>query len=72
MGNAIIGDIRDSLLLKEIFAAHNIAAVIHFAGYAYVGESVKHPARYCNNNMAGTRSVARGGIQSKNRHTTPM
>ena len=53
----VLGDIRDSLLLKQLFTTYDIAAVIHFAGYAYVGESVKHPAKYYNNNMAGTISL---------------
>ena len=36
----IIGDICDRALLDQVFETRQIAAVIHFAAYAYVGESV--------------------------------
>ena len=39
----IIGDTNDRSLLNQIFAEHQIAAVMHFAAYAYVGESVTAP-----------------------------
>ena len=50
----IVGDISDRSLLDRIFAEHQIAAVMHFAAYAYVGESVSNPANYYRNNVAGT------------------
>lgn len=53
----IVGDISDRALLQDIFATHTIAAVIHFAAYAYVGESVKDPAKYYRNNVAGTLTL---------------
>ena len=53
----IVGDISDRPLLDNLFATHNIAAVIHFAAYAYVGESVKDPAKYYKNNVAGTLTL---------------
>ncbi len=36
---------------------YNPTAVMHFAAYAYVGESVKNPAKYYRNNVAGTLSL---------------
>ncbi|CND95112.1 UDP-glucose 4-epimerase GalE [Yersinia kristensenii] len=48
------GDIRDRALLDQIFAAHPIHAVIHFAGLKAVGESVSKPLEYYNNNVFGT------------------
>ncbi len=51
------GDIRDSSLLDEIFSRHKPEAVIHFAAYGYVGESVTDPAKYYQNNVAGTLSL---------------
>jgi UDP-glucose 4-epimerase len=48
------GDIRDRGLLERIFAAHNIAAVMHFAGLKAVGESCRQPLRYHDNNVAGS------------------
>ena len=50
----IEGDTQDRQLLDQIFARHAIAAVMHFAAYAYVGESVQHPTKYYRNNVNGT------------------
>ena len=47
-------DILDKEALNKIFDAHNIEAVIHFAGYKAVGESVQKPIEYYHNNMTGT------------------
>lgn len=53
-GKFIKGDIFDSELLDKIFTEHKIDAVLHFAAFAYVGESVEKPAIYYRNNVAGT------------------
>ena len=50
----IVGDISDRPLLDKLFASRNIAAVMHFSAYAYVGESVTDPAKYYRNNVIGT------------------
>ena len=50
----IVGDIADRFLLEQIFAENNIQAVMHFAAFAYVGESVADPAKYYRNNVVGT------------------
>jgi len=50
----IVGDISDRSLLDNLFASRNIAAVMHFSAYAYVGESVTDPAKYYRNNVIGT------------------
>ena len=47
-------DIRDEEKLGEVFAAHNIEAVIHFAGLKAVGESCRMPVEYYDNNVGGT------------------
>ncbi len=47
-------DILDKEALNKIFDAHEIEAVIHFAGYKAVGESVQKPIEYYHNNMTGT------------------
>ncbi|GHA03418.1 UDP-glucose 4-epimerase GalE [Arenicella chitinivorans] len=46
-------DLRDANALDAIFQAHDIAAVIHFAGLKAVGESVADPVRYYDNNVQG-------------------
>jgi UDP-glucose 4-epimerase len=53
----IVGDISDRALLDQIFATYEIAAVMHFAAYAYVGESVSLPAKYYRNNAFGTLTL---------------
>jgi UDP-glucose 4-epimerase len=50
----VVGDIGDKDLLAKIFSSHKIDAVMHFAAYAYVGESVVDPAKYYQNNVVGT------------------
>jgi len=49
-----MGDIRDSELLDRIFSEQPIDSVIHFAGLKAVGESVREPLRYYDNNVGGT------------------
>lgn len=51
------GDTNDRPLLDQLFATHDIAAVMHFAAYAYVGESVSEPAKYYQNNVVGTLTL---------------
>lgn len=49
-----IGDLADEKRLKEVFEKYPIDAVMHFAAYAYVGESVREPAKYYRNNICNT------------------
>ena len=53
------GDIRDAGLIQRVLEQHPIDAVIHFAGLKAVGESVREPLRYYDNNVAGTVNVLR-------------
>jgi UDP-glucose-4-epimerase GalE len=46
------GDIGDHALLRELFEEHSFSAVVHFAAYAYVGESVTNPLKYYRNNTS--------------------
>ena len=48
------GDACDKELLNKIFGEHNIDAVIHFAGFKAVGESVTKPLMYYHNNLLST------------------
>lgn len=56
-GTLYHGDLRDPSLLDNIFRQHKIEAVIHFAAYSLVGESVTHPLDYYENNVLGTHSL---------------
>jgi len=53
----IVGDTRDRALLDQLFQTRPISAVMHFAAYAYVGESVSNPAKYYHNNVVGTLTL---------------
>ncbi len=46
------GDIGDRALVRRIVQEHGVQSCIHFAAFAYVGESVEEPARYFENNVA--------------------
>lgn len=56
-GRLIEGDLHDGARLAAAFRDHQIDAVMHFAAYAYVGESVTDPAKYYRNNIIGTISL---------------
>lgn len=53
----INGDISDRALLDRLFATYPIAAVLHFAAYMAVGESVTNPSEYYRNNVVGTLTL---------------
>ena len=50
-------DICDRAAMEKIFAEEHIDAVIHFAGYKAVGESVRKPVEYYTNNLTGTLTL---------------
>jgi UDP-glucose 4-epimerase len=56
-GRLIEGDLSDRGKLAAVFAEKKIDAVMHFAAFAYVGESVTDPAKYYQNNIVGTLSL---------------
>ena len=60
------GDIRNRSLLRQIFQQHSITTVMHFAGLKAVGESVREPIKYYDNNVSGSlilaEEMAKAGI----------
>lgn len=56
-GKLYIGDLRDKEILNKIFTENNIEALIDFAAYSLVGESMTEPLKYFNNNVYGTISL---------------
>src|SRR5215831_9879871 len=50
-------DLSDRASLAQIFHEYRIAAVIHFAAFAYVGESMRAPAEYFRNNVVNTLNL---------------
>ena len=67
-GELEIGDIRDGARLDAAIARHRPVAVLHFAALIEVGESVKAPGRFYDNNVAGAiiliEAARRGGIEA--------
>ena len=53
-GPLVRGDIGDRAVLDHLFSTYKPVAVLHFAAFAYVGESVVSPDKYYRNNVAGT------------------
>ena len=63
-GLFIEGDMADTDLLDQIFTTHSIDAVMHFASYLEVSESVADPLKYYKNNVAGTLNL----LEAMRRH----
>lgn len=65
-GECIEGDLGDAALLDRVLSNYAIGAVMHFAAYSLVGESVVAPARYYRNNVAKTQvlldALVRNGV----------
>ena len=70
-GQAVVcqrGSVADAALVQALIAQHHVAAVVHFAGFKAVGESVQQPLKYFANNIGGTVSLLQA-MQSSNCRT---
>ncbi|RKZ60373.1 MAG: UDP-glucose 4-epimerase GalE, partial [Gammaproteobacteria bacterium] len=56
-GEFVEGDMGDDKVLDEIFKIGDIDAVMHFAGFIQVGESVSNPSMYYHNNVVNTHTL---------------
>jgi UDP-glucose-4-epimerase GalE len=56
-GPFVKGDLSDSELVGRVLTEHKVTSVIHFAAYAYVGESVSNPRKYFHNNVVNTLNL---------------
>ncbi|MDW6018305.1 UDP-glucose 4-epimerase GalE [Vibrio plantisponsor] len=56
-GDFILGDLSDVEQIRLIFKRYKIDAVMHFAAFAYVGESVAEPKKYYHNNVLATLNL---------------
>lgn len=56
-GRFVHGDIADRLVLDKVFSENRFDAVMHFASFIQVGESVQDPAKYYQNNVANTLNL---------------
>jgi UDP-glucose-4-epimerase GalE len=53
----IVGDLANVAQLDQVVVGHRIEAVVHFAAFTYVGESVRDPGRYYQNNLVNTLNL---------------
>jgi len=58
------GDLSEQQRLDHVLVMHRIEAVVHFAAFAMVGESVTHPAKYYQNNLVNTLNL----LEAMRRH----
>ena len=63
-GEFIVGDLSNIEQLRLIFKKYPIQAVMHFAAFAYVGESVKDPQRYYLNNVKNTLNLLQAMLEN--------
>ena len=56
-GPLVVGHLHDKDALRQAILTHNVDAVVHFAAFAYVEESVKAPSLYFHNNVVGSLNL---------------
>ncbi|MGJ5207779.1 UDP-glucose 4-epimerase GalE [Bradyrhizobium sp. HKCCYLR20261] len=59
-GPLVVGDIADSIKVASTIRQYDVRAVMHFAAWSAVGESVADPQKYYLNNVAGTLGLLQG------------
>jgi UDP-glucose 4-epimerase/UDP-arabinose 4-epimerase len=59
-GPLVVGDIQDSAAIASVIRENNVQAVMHFAAFSAVGESVADPQKYYINNVGGTLALLQG------------
>ena len=58
------GDLADRAALDGVFATHHIDAVMHFASYTLVGESMEQPFKYIGDNVTNGLNLLRAAVQA--------
>jgi UDP-glucose-4-epimerase GalE len=53
----VVGDLKETDRLDQVLVERRIEAVVHFAAFAFVGESVREPAKYYQNNLVNTLNL---------------
>ena len=53
----IVADLLDQVTITDVLRSNRVEAVMHFAAFAYVGVSVREPAKYYHNNIVGTLAL---------------
>jgi UDP-glucose-4-epimerase GalE len=67
-GELVEADIVDTAAVRAALRRHEISAVMHFAAFLDVGESVREPAKYYRNNVTGALSVLEAMAAESVRH----
>jgi UDP-glucose 4-epimerase len=67
-GTFVLGDLADRDGLEALFRANPITAVMHFAAYTYVEESITFPEKYYQNNVANTLNLLNAMVEHGVRH----
>jgi UDP-glucose-4-epimerase GalE len=62
-GPLVVGDVSDTQRVADAIATHEVAAVMHFAAFSQVGESVGDPQKYYVNNLGGTLSLLKAMLE---------
>ena len=62
------GRIGDTARLGDVLRAHNVDAILHFAAWLSVGDSVRDPAGYYENNVGGALAVLRAAVDAGVKH----
>src|SRR5690242_6916347 len=60
----VVGDLNDPSDLRSLFSAEKFDAVMHFAAYCYVGESVTKPSEYYRNNVVGSLNLVDAMVEA--------
>jgi UDP-glucose 4-epimerase len=62
----VVGDVADEALVESVCRDNDVVAVVHFAAYKNVGESMREPGKYWHNNVDGTvhlvEAMLRAGV----------
>lgn len=67
-GPLVAGDLGDGARLRETMHQYDVKAIVHLAAYAYVGESIAHPARYFENNVTKGLVLLDAAVECGVRH----
>lgn len=67
-GPWVEGDVADVRLVEQTLREHRIDAIVHFAAFAYVGESMQQPEKYFHNNVVNTLRLLHTALGSGVRH----
>jgi UDP-glucose 4-epimerase len=58
------GDIRDATVVQEVCNEYGVTAIVHFAAYKSVGESMQSPGKYWHNNVDGTATLVEAAMRA--------